>query len=190
MKIKLQVVLVLALMGLSCKGDPIQEEIGLAFSEVIVALDRGELNQLWELTDDDTKAHFEGLAKQIMDADKLITDSLPADQQPEYKAAIGRELLGKSGGGRELFAAVVDRAKIKGPDDPRARKVKMIEVTGDRAILETESGDKMVFSKAKDGAWRSKLFLNGINELPGMVTLKDNLETVRHNVSVLVGDST
>ena len=77
MKIKLQVVLVLALMGLSCKGDPIQEEIGLAFSEVIVALDRGELNQLWELTDDDTKAHFEGLAKQIMDADKLITDSLP-----------------------------------------------------------------------------------------------------------------
>jgi hypothetical protein len=145
---------------------------------------------LWGLADEATRARFDELARRIVETEALIDEHLPEDQRDEARAGIGRALVGPAGEGRVLFKAVLDPDKLAPPQDPKARKVDRVEVANAEARLFLESGEVLAFAKAKDGTWRTRIFLKGIDELPGIVTLRDNLATVRHNVRVLTGDPT
>lgn len=177
------------LLAIACRGDVDQAAVSKAFDSLIVALDRGDLDMLWGLSDPETRGRFDDLARRIMETETLIDAHLPEDQREEARSAIGRRLVGPAGDGRSLFAAVIDPGKLAAPEDPNARKVARIEIAADQARVELASGDVMPFTRAPDGTWRTRLFLKGLDDLPGIVTLHDNLATIRHNVRVLTGEA-
>lgn len=177
---------VLALLG--CSRDPSETAVLKAFDGLMSALERGDTDLLWALADETTRTRFDELARQIVQTEALIDAHLPEDQRDEARVAIGRKLIGPAAEGRVLFAAVLDPSKLAPPQDPKARRVDHVEITHDEARLFLESGDVLAFARAADGSWRTRLFLKGFDELPGVVTLRDNLATVRHNVKVLTED--
>lgn len=173
---------------LACSRDPVETAVLKAFDGLMSALERGDTDLLWALADETTRTRFDELARQIVQTEALVDAHLPEDQRDEARAAIGRKLVGPAGEGRALFAAVLDPSKLAPPQDPKARRVDHVEITHDEARLFLESGDVLAFARAADGSWRTRLFLKGFDELPGVVTLRDNLATVRHNVKVLTED--
>ena len=177
-----------ALAVLGCSRDPEEKAVLKAFEGLISALERGDTDLLWALADEATRNRFDELARQIVQTEALVDAHLPEDQRDEARAAIGRKLVGPAGEGRALFAAVLDPGKLAPPQDPKACEVDHVEITHDEARVFLESGDVLAFARAADGTWRTRLFLKGFDVLPGIVTLRDNLATVRHNVKVLTED--
>jgi hypothetical protein len=173
---------------LACARDPAETAVLKAFDGLMSALERGDTDLLWALADETTRTRFDELARQIVQTETLVDAHLPEDQRDEARVAIGRKLIGPAAEGRALFAAVLDPSKLAPPQDPKARRVDRVEITHDEARLFLESGDVLAFARAADGSWRTRLFLKGFDELPGIVTLRDNLATVRHNVKVLTED--
>ena len=188
MKRSIPIVACCVLLVAGCAKDPDRKAILDTFQSLMSGLERGDADMLWALADESTRSRFDELARRIVQTEALIDAHLPEDQREEARAAIGRKLVGPSGEGRLLFAAVLDPAKLAPPQDPKARKVDRIEVTHDEARLFLDSGDVLAFARAPDGTWRTRIFLKGFDELPGVVTLTDNLATVRHNVKVLTED--
>ncbi len=171
-----------------CSREPEQVAVKAAFDALIKGLERGDTDMLWALADDSTRKRFEDLAHKIVATDALIEEHLSEDQRDEARTAIGRRLLGPAGEGRELFKAILDPDKLAAPQDPKARQIDRIEVAHNEARLFLDSDEVIAFTRASDGTWRTRIFLQGIDDLPGIVTLRDNLATVRHNVRVLTGD--
>lgn len=165
---------------LACHGQAGEEEGGRrAFEGLIRALDERDAASLWFLADDETHALFEGLASDINDALVRVERCWPEDRRDEARKAVGGDYLFRGGRGEDLFRALLDPSKIRGPVDPEARRVLRIEVGRREVAVVTGTHDVYRFSPDREGRYRTDVLGRAFSKQPALSDLRRNLEAVR-----------
>ena len=174
-------------VGAACNRaveDPAAET---AFNALVKALDDRDSRALWAMANDETRAYFGSLVRDIRAATEAIDSRYPGEDRPAARKAVGADILGPITTGEELFRSVLDPTRLVAPADPAARKVAKIFVTGAETTVITEAGEMLGFTRDSENRYRTGLFLKSFKEMPAIATLEANLVTVRQNAAILAG---
>jgi hypothetical protein len=185
----LAMVLAIALsLAPACSGNKDEDRVREAFNLFLESLDKADPSGLWEVSDEPTQAYFNDLAGEVREVISIVDKHYPEDERVRVRRAVGGDMVGHKTGGRELFSSLLDPRKLSAPQNPDGRKIAEIIIEGDRAVVATRSGESVEFSRAADGGYRTGLFLEAFKNLPGVVTLRDNLASARHNAAIHAQD--
>lgn len=171
------VALVLGCQG-SARGEAAAQE---AFDGLIRALDERDAAALWSLADDETRALFDGLALEINDALDRIERCYPEDLRPEARRAVGGGYLFRGGRGEDLFRALLDPARLRGPKDPESRRVLRVVLRSREAVVVTAAHDTFRFTRNREGRYQTDLLLRSLAKQAALSDLRKNLEAVRRD---------
>ena len=158
-----------------------------AFQNFLEGLDRADSARLWALADDETHRFFDLLAQETRDAMAEVDALWPEAERQHARRSIGGDFVGAQTTGATLFAAFLDPRRLQAPQDPSARQIDRIQLSGARALVILESGDTLELVSDGTGAWRTDIFLAPARELPGIAALRENIATVRDNAAILSG---
>ncbi len=174
----------------ACGSSPEDQAVKESFQDFLDGLDRADGPALWALADDETRQFFDDLAREIREAQAQIDTLWPEAERVDARRAIGGDFVGGGTTGASLFQAMLDPRRLKAPRDPDARRIVEIRRADSKATVILKSGDMLDFAADASGKWRTNIFLAPARELPGVVTLRENLATVRANAAVLsAGDN-
>lgn len=179
-----------ACVAAACGPSAEEKAVRDAFQSFLEGLDRADAALLWSLADDDTHRFFDELARDARAAMAEVDARWPEGQRAAVRRSIAGDFIGSGTTGATLFGAFLDPRRLQAPQDPAARRVDRVQLSGARATVILKSGETLDFMSDASGAWRTAIFLAPAKELPGVTTLRENLATVRANAAILGnGDS-
>jgi hypothetical protein len=171
----------------ACGPSSEEKAVRAAFQNFLEGLDRADPNQLWALADDETHVFFDELARETREGIADIDAHWPEAARPAARRAIAGDFVGANTTGATLFGHFLDPRRLQAPQDPSARNIVRVEMSGAKATLVLESGETLELMSDAAGAWRTAIFLAPAKELPWVGTLRENLATVHANATILGG---
>jgi len=174
----------------SCHASPEERAVRDAFQRFLEGLDRADAAMLWSLADDETHRFFDELAQETRDAVAEVDAHWPEADRVQARRAVGGDFVGPGTTGASLFAAFLDPRRLQAPQDPTARQIDRVQMTGARAMVVLKSGETLELVSDASGAWRTAIFLAAARDLPALASLRENVATVRANAAILSGSPT
>jgi hypothetical protein len=174
-----------ALLLSSCSKSPEERAVRDAFQRFLEGLDRADAAALWTLADDDTHRFFDELAVETRNAVAEVDAHWPEAERVKARRAVAGDFVGPGTTGASLFAAFLDPRRLQAPQDPSARRIDRVEITGARALVVLKSGETLELVSDASGAWRTGIFLAPARELPWLTSLRENIATVVGNAAIL-----
>lgn len=171
--------LVVVAMASGCAADPEREVVVAAFQATTDALASENWQQLWDLSDPESRASIEDLHFKIVQGLALVDQVYPAESREEARRALGQELVadlkvGAPDAGPTLLSRLLTGSTVdRGEGATDGRNAASVTIDGDHAYIHTSAGEKYAFVRTPEG-WKNQLLRDLLTDDSRIAILKES----------------
>ncbi len=177
--------LTLAVVALpaGCEADPEREVVVAAFQATTDALANENWQQLWDLSDPESRSSVLELHAELAESLALVDRVYPTESRDEARRALGQELVadltvGAADAGPTLLSRLlIGRAVDRGEGATDGRNAASVTIDGDHAYIHTSAGEHYAFLRTP-GGWRSQLLRDLLKDDSRIAMLKESAASV------------